>query len=108
MHKNKIFINKIKKKIGNNQSYTLINNEIKEKELKKTDKKTKLNTNLSIEDKLKELFNRNGYIFNVDVQIITNNQEYDTKIASKVGNHLITLDNDIININDIKDIIIKN
>lgn len=109
MHKNKIFVNKIKNKIGNNQSFTLIDNEELKEEKGIINKEEITNTNnLSIEEKINHLFQRNGYIFNVDVKIITNHKEYNTKVASKIGNHLITLDNDIININDIKDLIIKN
>ena len=39
------------------------------------------------------------------VSIITNDKTYDTKIASRVGDNLITLDNDIVRIDEIKDII---
>ena len=66
-----------------------------------------IDDNLSVYEKIDNLLKRNGYIFNVDVKIITSKKEYDTKIAGKVNNHLITLDNDIINIHDIKDLIIK-
>ena len=88
MKKNKIFINKVNGKKGNNQ----LSCEIGESYEK-------------IDDKLNRLFNTNGYIFNTSVKIITNNKIYDTKIATKVGNSIITLDNDIIKINDIKDIV---
>ena len=92
MKKKKIYANKNVGKKGNNQKVCEV------EEIRNSDNK-------SIDDKLNELFNRNGYIFNVDVKIITNNKTYDTKIASMVGNSLITLDNDIINIDDVKDII---
>ncbi len=109
MKKNKVFVNKIEKKIGNNQSYydikDITNNSY---EIDNDFKKEIISDdNLSIYEKIDNLFKRNGYIFNVDVKIITNKKEYDTKIAGKMNNHLITLDNDIINISDIKDIIIK-
>lgn len=110
MKKNKVFVNKIKKRIGNNQSYydigDISNNHI---EIKKDyELINNENESLSVLEKINNLLNRNGYVFNVDVKIITyNNKEYLTRIAGKVNNHLITLDNDIININDIKDIIIK-
>ena len=93
MKKEKIYINKIDKKILNNQSYC----DVSEKEIIPND--------LSIQDKLDKLFNINGYVFNKDVKIITNNKTYNTKIAGKVGHNIITLDNDIINIKCIKDII---
>ena len=87
MNKKKIYVNKINEKVGNNQtSY-----EIKDEE--------------TIEDKLEELFSTNGYIFNVNVKIVTDDKTYDTKIASRIGDNIITLDNDVIRIDDIKDII---
>lgn len=105
MKKNKIYVNKINKKIGNNQDYS----NVKEVFLKEESTKTEIvkDDSLTINEKINQLLNRNGYIFNVNVQIITNKKEYNTKIAGKVNNHLITLDNEIINIDDIKDLVIK-
>ena len=110
MKKNKVFVNKIEKKIGNNQSfydisdinnkYYEINDNYEKNIIKESD--------LTVREKLDDLFKRNGYIFNVDVKLITNKKEYNTKIAGKVNDYIVTLDNDIININDIKDLIIKN
>ena len=59
---------------------------------------------LLIDEIIDNLFNTNGYIFSKDVEIVTNDKVYNTKIAGKVNNHIITLDNDIIKISDIKDI----
>jgi hypothetical protein len=94
MKKKKIFVNKINKNIGNNQS----NCEVKEDTVI-------VNNTETVEEKLERLFNTNGYIFNIKVKIKANDKTYDTKIASRVGDNLITLDNDIINVADIKDII---
>ena len=93
MKKNKVFVNKIENKIGNNQSSC----EVGEENI--------INNDRMVEDKLNRLFNTNGYIFNIKVKIITNDKTYDTKIASRVGNSIITLDNDVINIDDVKDIV---
>lgn len=97
MKKGKVFVNKIEKNLKNNQDYCEV--------VENDDRKVLLNINENIEDKIDRLFNTNGYIFNVDVKIITDNKIYNTKIASRVGNNLITLDNNIIEINDIKDIV---
>ena len=97
MKKEKIYVNKINKRVNNNQNSCDVSNN--------SEIVSNRNTKLSIDEKLNQLFNTNGYIFNVDVKIITDKKTYNTKIAGKVNNHLITLDNDIININDIKDII---
>ena len=93
MKKKKVYVNKIEKKIGNNQTSC----EVKEDVV--TD------NSLTVEEKLEKLFNTNGYIFNVDVKIITNDKTYQTKIASRVGNSLITLDNDVICLDDVNDIV---
>ena len=113
--KNKVYVNKIDKKINNNQSYydiSDINNnsyKIKESNIGEEIKNGVIeNDNTSVREKISQIFKRNGYIFNVNVKIITNKKEYNTKIAGKVNDHIITLDNNIININDIKDIVILN
>ena len=97
MKKKKIYVNKVNKKIDNNQTYCDVNNE--ESIFNYHDDE------LSVDEKLNKLFNTNGYIFNIDVKIITDNKTYHTKIAGKVGDNIITLDNDIIKISDIKDIV---
>ena len=94
MKKEKIFVNKIAKKINNNQNYCDV-------KLSGED----YNYNIDIDNKIDELFNSNGYVFNKDVKIIANNRTYQTRIAGKVNNHLITMDNDIIDISSIKDIV---
>lgn len=93
MSKNKIYVNKVNSK-SNNQ--VLANVETEE---------NNVNEDNCIYKKLDKLFNTNGYIFNINVKIITNNKTYDTRIANKVGDNIITLDNDVISILDIKDII---
>ena len=110
MKKNKVFANKIDKKIGNNQSYyDILNIDNNFDELIEDNNANKIeNNNLSVREKLNKIFERNGYVFNVDVRIVTKSKEYITKIATKVNNQIITLDNDIIDINDIKDIIVLN
>jgi len=108
--KNKVYVNKIDKKIGNNQDYCNIKEEKNSSyEIKNNGvQKNIIENNLTVREKINELLERNGYIFNVDVQIITSQKTYNTKIAGKVRDYLITLDNDIIHINDITDLIILN
>lgn len=62
---------------------------------------------LSVEEKLRKLFKSSRYIFNINVLIKTKNREYDTKIAGKVKDSVVTVDNDVIPIISIDDIIIK-
>ena len=96
----KIYVNKITKRINNNQNFC----EIQELNNNTTNIKENINNDSLIKEKLNNLFNINGYIFNKNVEIITKNKKYSTKIAGKVNNYIITLDNDIINISDIMDI----
>ena len=57
-------------------------------------------TSLDVVDYINAL-SHNGYVFNKRVVIVTKNRTYDTRIAGKIGNRIITLDNDSINIDDI-------
>ncbi len=50
---------------------------------------------------LEKLSSSGTYIFNKKVKIVTSDDTYHTRIAGKIGNRLITLDNDSINIDDI-------
>lgn len=61
----------------------------------------------NVDEKIKQLFKSSRYIFNINVLIKTDKKDYDTKIAGKVKNSLVTVDNEVIPIIDINDIIIK-
>lgn len=58
-------------------------------------------------DTLNRLIKENAYIFNKKVLIKTKNKDYLTKIAGKMGEVVITIDGDSININDITQIVEK-
>lgn len=105
MKKNKIFINKIERRIDNNQKSVNVIENMESYEQQKNDITINGN-NLTVNEKIDALLNRNGYVFNLNVKIITDKKDYLTRIAGKVNNKLITLDNDSIYISDIKDIII--
>lgn len=67
-----------------------------------------INNNLTtVEEKIRKLFRSSRYIFNINVLIKTNQKDYDTKIAGKVKNSIVTIDGEVIPIIDINDIIIK-
>ena len=70
-------------------------------------KESNRNSQLTVEQKLKKLFQSSRYIFNIEVKIITSKKEYNTKIAGKVKNSIVTVDGDTIPIIEIEDIIIK-
>ena len=50
---------------------------------------------------LNKLSNSGSYVFNKKLEIVTHDKTYHTRIAGKIGNRIITLDNDSINIDDI-------
>ena len=105
--KPKIFENQIDKKINNNKEVFDSTREILE--IINSDRKSINggiinNNDISVLDKITQLINTNGYIFNIGVLIKTKDNQYNTHIASVINNHIITLDNDIINIEDIIDI----
>jgi len=58
-------------------------------------------------DALDNLFKNNQFVFNVPVEIITKDITYNTKIVSKVGNHLLTNSGKVIELDDILSIKIK-
>ena len=100
--KNRIYINKKNKPKNNNQkTFNIVEN------IKKIDKEI-INdleiSNKTITDKINDLLNENGYIFNKKIDIITKDNVYHTSIANVLKDKIITMDKDIINISDIKDI----
>lgn len=95
-NKPSIFKPDITNKINNNRNvYYSFNNDIDER------------SKISPIDKLKELMNKDGYIFNKNVMIRTDNNIYNTKIAGSIKDKIITIDGDNILIKDIKEIIEK-
>lgn len=52
-------------------------------------------------DFINNLSKSGSYIFGKDVVIITKTGRYETRIAGKLGNRIITMDNKSININEI-------
>jgi len=59
---------------------------------------------MTVHDKLKELINQSSYIFNTPVILVFASYEEACQIAGVVNNHIITMDNKIIKISDIKNI----
>ena len=81
----KVFVNKIDKTIRNNIEESTINKDM-----------------ITIDD----IFDNNKYQFNHKYLIILNNgKEYKTSLIANYGSKVLTIDNELININDIKSII---
>ena len=93
----KIFHNELTSKLNNNKK--IYNSLDDNKEIKIENKKE-----LSVREKVKNLIKDNNYIFNKKVILVFDNLEKETYIAGVVNNHIITMENEIIKIDDLKDI----
>ena len=106
----RIFRNDFNKEINNNRSVYYVkadNDDFSFSTRKETDVQKNLAKKQGIEEKLNAIFKPGRHSFNVDVEIITNEKVYHTKIAGKIRDMIITLDNDVIPIGNILDIKIK-
>ena len=95
----KIYQNDINKKIINNRVVSYV------KRIDNTDMR------ISVDDKndvLSSIFSGFGYSYNIPVIIQTTSNTYDTSLITRTRNNVVTLDNDVIAIDDIKYIKIKN
>lgn len=95
-----VFANKIDRKIENNKTCYISKNE--EKKEKKEDKKFKIEKNIN--EKINEIFSSPRYVYKADVLITTIDGVIKKRIIGKNGNNLITIENELINIDNIKDI----
>lgn len=105
----KVFANKIKKEINNNEKvYTSIEERSKEESMiKNPEEKKPSNKQIkTINQKINEIINTKKYIYKIPVKIITQEQELKTKIIGKNNKNIITIDNQLIEINKIKEIYI--
>lgn len=100
----RVFANKIDKKIENNENYAVSKN--KEAEIKQEEYKG-IPIGKNINQKINDIFSSYKYVYKADVIITTDNGEITKKIIGKNNNNLITIDNELININTIKDIRFK-
>lgn len=91
-----IYANKINKKIANNEKVYYSDKEKESEPLKKDDR--------TINEKINEIFNSSNYIYRISVSISTKNKNYDTKVIGKNSKSLITIDNEVIPIEEIIDI----
>ena len=95
----KVFANRIEKNIENNERIYVASKSVEEKEEKK---------DTNINQKIKTIFNSKNYIYKAEVEITTSSGKMLKKVIGKNGNHLITIDNEIIPIDTILDIQLKN
>ena len=106
-----VFQNKIDKKIDNNEHIYYSDNKKEEKEIKrkiKTENKKLGVVKDNVRWKIKELFSSSNYIYKLDVVIKLKDKEIKKRIIGRNKNNLITIDNELISINDIIDINLEN
>ncbi len=89
----KVFANKIDKEIGNNERvyYGSETHEFR-------------NEGLNVNQKINQIFGSSKYVYKADVVIKLKDKTVSKKIIGRNKNSLITMDNELININDILDI----
>ena len=96
----KVFANKITKTIKNNEKIYTSNPE----ENIKTQSTNQNNNSTNIEKKIFKILNSREYMYKIPVKIETTTEKMKTTIIGKNKKNLITLDNKLIKIEDIKNI----
>jgi len=98
-----IYKNSIKKQINNNKNYCYLKDTSNDN-INNTNK-TNININnivdKNINSTLDSIFNSLGYPYNINVLIKTKDKEYNTYLVTRNNNTITTLDNEIINMDDI-------
>lgn len=108
-----IFKNPSNKKIENNKRvfysrYESIGNvEERNTGTNTSNNEIDLDNAVTFTDALDNLFKKNQFIFNVPVEIITKEETLNTRIVSKVGDHVLTNSGKIVKLEDILSIKIK-
>ena len=98
----KVFANKIDKELKNNKTVYYNKNEER-----KIEEKDPLSSILTVSQKINQIFSSARYVYKADVIITTKNGKLNKRIIGRNRNELITMDNEVININDILDIEFK-
>lgn len=101
-----IFANKIDRKIENNKTCCVTHKDDK-REAEEIKEYKGIRIGKNINDKINDIFNSPKYVYKADVIITTNDGEQIKKIVGKNGNNLITMENELINIDTINDIKFK-
>ena len=91
----KVFHNKIDKKIDNNRSVYYSNNNYQEEQSVDT---------RSVLQKINDIFSSPNYVYKANVEITLKDKKVTKRIIGRNKDYIITMDNDLILINDIVDI----
>ena len=97
-----IFAGKVDKKTGNNEDVYYSSQEVRE-----SVQQGKINDSRNVNQKINDIFNSPNYIYKADVIIKTNSGEVTKRIVGKNATHLITIENELIPLTEIKDIRMK-
>lgn len=104
----KMYRNKIEKQIENNEKiFSTMFNNVRVDDFKNESRVAKKKNNYTIEQKIANIFNSPTYIYKIDVVIVTDRETLNKRIVGKTKSNLITIDNEYIPINIIRDIYIK-
>lgn len=94
-----VFVNRISKKLTNNESVYY------EKKNILNDKVVKVNkSDISVNEKINNIFSSDSYVYKMDVVIRLKDKTITKKVIGRNKIDLITIDGEIINISDILDI----
>ena len=99
----RMYHNKIEKDLNNNKKVFST--------LEKDEERRSINinnkNNYTVEQKIYNIFNSPNYIYKIDVVIVTDTSKEIKRIVGKTKTNLITMDNEYIPINTIRDIYIN-
>ena len=94
----KVFANKIDKNLNNNETVYYNKNELR------SEQNDNSNSIFTVNQKINQIFSSARYVYKADVIITTKNGKMNKRIIGRNRNELITMDNEVINVNDILDI----
>lgn len=96
----KIYQGDFSKKITNNKKYCFLENK-QEKEQLISPETNEENISQEINATINKIFNGFGYSYTIPVIIKTKNKTYETFLISKTTDKIVTIENELININEI-------
>lgn len=102
----KMYRNKIDKDIKNNERVFSTMYENKNDIVNNQNIFINNRNNYTVEQKIYNIFNSPNYIYKIDVTIVTDQETFNKRIVGKTKSNLITMDNEYIPINTIRDIYI--
>ena len=98
----RMYHNKIEKDLNNNKKvFSTLEKEEERRSININNK-----NNYTVEQKIYNIFNSPNYIYKIDVVIVTDTSKEIKRIVGKTKTNLITMDNEYIPINTIRDIYI--